>query len=114
MKFKQYLNEGSIKSIAMSLIKDILKFDFKMARVTLKKSLQSLIDFTQSDQFKANPNLEVKTLKIINSKMKTNFKSFNDLKKLHENELNEDLGNFWKMFKIESWPALSVFPTLSI
>jgi hypothetical protein len=94
--------------MAKSLISTLSKSTYGKAKVLMKNSFNDMLkkvkEYGIEDQF----------LQIINKNLKTKYKSLNDLSRLKEDELNEDFSNFWKMFKLEGWSAVAIFPTLSI
>ena len=59
-------------------------------------------------------DIEAPFLKIINKHLKTNFKTIKQLQMLKEDNLNEDFKHFLQFWKGESYPAVSIFPTLQI
>ena len=108
MKFIQYLNEKDKKSTIKPFLKSLWDMGFNKAKTLLKSSYKELLKVINDN------NLEDDFLKIINKHLKSNYKSMNQLSKLHEETLNEDFKNFWEMFKSEGWPAISIFPALSL
>lgn len=114
MKFKKYLNETYIinESNISKYIKDIMKLKGNKLKSILKDSWKKF------DKIITDNALEKPFAKIINREFGTNYKSFNDIKKIkglnESQELNEDWKNFLKFWKSETYPALSIFPTLSI
>ena len=107
MQFQQYLNE----SVITKFIKPLKKLDFGKAKRLLKDNFNDMIRAIEDN------GLEDRFLKLINKHLNTNYTSIKSLKKLHENEqnkINEDFKHLWDVFKIEGWPAISVFPALSL
>lgn len=104
MRFKQYLNEGSIKNI----LSGIGKMSSGKMKTVFKKSFDKMIKIIIDN------NIESDFLNIINKNLKTNYKSLKQLQALKESNLNEDFKNFLTFWKGETFPALSIFPTLQI
>lgn len=108
MKFKQYLDEGSMKSVTKSILSTLKNISYDKAKKSMKGSFDKMIKLLKDN------NIDGEFIQIINKNLKTNYKSLNDLSRLREEALNEDFSNFWKMFKLEGWGAVAIFPTLSI
>ena len=105
MEFNYYqINEMSVTNIVSNVIKNVEK-----SKQNLKKSFNSFIKLLKDN------NVEDKFLRIFNKQFKTNYKSLDKIQSLKENEeLNEDWKNFLRFWKGETYPALSIFPTLQI
>jgi len=60
---------------------------------------------------------EGEVLNIINSKLGTHFKSFDEISKtkpiMESNELNESWGHYWELLKSEGFPTLAFYPALT-
>ena len=106
MKFQQYLNEAKFNP--KTLIKTLSSMTYDKAQSVMKDSFKSMIKI-----FKDN-GLEDDAVKLINKKLKTNYKNLDSISALKEDMINEDFSNFWKMFKMEGWGAVAIFPTLSL
>jgi vesicle coat complex subunit len=105
MEFNYYINENlSLTNIVYRAIKNIDKL-----KSVLKNSFNDFIKILKEK------DKEKEFLEIFNKQFKTNYKSLDKLKSLKENEeINEDWKNFLKFWKNETYPALSIFPTLQI
>lgn len=62
---------------------------------------------------------EEELLKLLNKSFKTNFKDLSDISRKvpifeTKNLINEDFKHFWQYFKFESWPILTIFPSLQV
>jgi len=106
MKFKQYINEAKFNPKA--LIQSLSSMTYDKAQSVMKDSFKSMIKI-----FKDN-GLEDEAVILINKKLKTNYKNLSSILLLKEDMVNEDFSNFWKMFKMEGWGAVAIFPTLSL
>lgn len=104
--YNQQINELNINR-TISTIKDYA--DSKLKSI-LKSSFDKLVKLLQDN------NIEQEFLDIINKQFKMRYKSLKDLQSLKESNelLNEDWKNFLKFWKSETYPALSIFPTLQI
>lgn len=99
LDFEKYISP--LKKMAPEKVKKELKDSWKKFSETISKE----------------PELEKMVLNLINKKMKTNYKSLNQIgqQSIKESvELNEDFKHFWEWFEEQKWGAISIFPTLSI
>jgi hypothetical protein len=108
MRFKNYINESSIKSIGKSLLMSIKNLSYDKARKLFKDNFNKFIKIIKDN------GLEQQFLEILNKKTNKKISSLSSLINLNENILNEDAKHFWGLFKMEGWPAISVFPALSL
>jgi len=60
----------------------------------MKKSFDDMMEFMDSEEFNSKPEVQKKTLELINKKFKTNYSSLSQIRKLHEGAMNEDLSHF--------------------
>jgi len=105
MEFNYYISENlSISNIVYKAVKNIDRL-----KPVLKRSFNDFIKLLKDN------NIEDDFLKIFNKQFKTDYKSIDSIKSLKENkEINEDWKNFLKFWKSETYPALSIFPTLQV
>jgi hypothetical protein len=113
MKFKDYLNESDyiFESNSQSFLKSII---IPLVKMPYDKVVKLLKDKTKEfvKELKNN-GLENEFLKIVNKHSKTSYKSLDEFLRLDEN-LNESFKDFWELFKVEGWMAISIFPTLQM
>lgn len=104
LKNNQYITENTVTSIIQDIIKSPQKF-----KNAMKQGFQKFIKILQDN------DLETPFLKILNKQFKTNYKSLKQLQNLKEDTIvNEDFKNFLRFWRGETYPALSIFPTLQI
>jgi len=107
MRFKHYLNESNM-SRGKSLIMSIKSLSYDKAKSIFKDNFNKLIKLIKDN------GLEQQFIEILNKKTNKKFSSLSSLTKLNEDTLNEDFKHFWGMFKMEGWPAISIFPALQV
>ncbi len=106
---KPIINEYLNESIVLKTLSSIIKFSDNKLRTLLKDA------FNKFSNLLIDKGLENEFLSIINGQFKTNYKSLKQLQSIREsNELNEDWKNFLNFWRGETYPALSIFPTLQI
>ena len=107
MRLKNYLNE---KNIVSQTIDNLKSLSYNKAKKIMKNSWEDFVNRTED-----YPELQTKILGLINKRFNTNFRSLEEIgnKKIQES-LNEDFKHYWEWFKDQSWPAMTIFPTLQI
>jgi len=107
MRLNRYLNEKNIITQTMENIKNLSS---NKAKRMMKSSWDEFVRRT-----KDYPELQEKILKLINAQFKTNFRSLEEIGRMRVQEgLDEDFKHYWNWFKDQTWPAISIFPSLSI
>ena len=99
MRLHTFLNENFVTDNMKKVKQFILKDKFTI----FKENYRSLIDLINTDN-----DLKKEFNKILS---KHKIKNFD---RLQEDTINEDFAHFWDWVKGESWPALTIFPTLQI
>lgn len=84
----------------------------KKALSVFKSSWDDIVEKAKTE------NKEKELLKIINRKFGTNYTNLDQISRkkpiLESFIINEDFKNFWKFVKIESWPVITIFPSLQV
>jgi hypothetical protein len=88
MRFKNYINESSIKSIGKSLLMSIKNLSYDKARKLFKDNFNKFIKIIKDN------GLEQQFLEILNKKTNKKISSLSSLINLNENILNEDAKHF--------------------
>jgi len=110
MEFNYY--EKRTTMVNENMVTDIIKNVINKAD-TMKNTLKN--NFNKFITLLVDKGIDKEFLNIINKQFKTNYKTIGQLQSLKESSyLNEDWKNFLRFFKGETYPALSIFPTLQI
>jgi hypothetical protein len=110
MEFNYYKTKKPIlnENVVSKIISDIIKTPERFKK-TMKDAFNKLTQVIQDN------GLEKPFLQIINKNTKMKISSLKQLQSLKESEqLDEDFKNFMRFWKGETYPALSIFPTLQI
>jgi hypothetical protein len=110
MRLKNYIEETPLNENIIKNMLDKLK----------TKSISSVENTFRNAWLKISTLLkdkEPEVLRVINSKLGTNFRSFDEISKIkviRENEeINEDWKNYWELLKSEGFPTLAFYPALT-
>ena len=105
MEFNYYvqINENKTSDLIKKIIQSPMKY-----KTVLQKNFDRMIRIIN------NNDLEEQFLAIINKQFKTHYKSLKELQNLKEGVITEDWKHFLQFWKGETYPALSIFPTLQI
>lgn len=109
-QLKEFLIEANDNSFLLKTINRLKKLNPNKIKQKLLDSFKQLTDLVKEEE------KEDDFLSILNKRLNTNFSSMDDLikSKLKEDVLNEDWKNFTKLFKMEFWPVLTIFPSLQL
>ena len=108
MRLNKYIiNEGKFTDILTKSFKMLSKMPFNKVKKTLADSWENVLPELKSK--------EELVLKILNSKMKTNFHSLDQITKSRVSEeiVTEDWKHFKEVLSMEAFPTLSFYPALT-